>query len=134
MSMKYIVLVFGLGCFFLHLGSCGPSVLCKEREQFYFALINGIITDKKEDKIGGRVYQHFIVKNYNDSIYDVNWIWYEDYYDSVKIGDKITKNDSSLLCEITRKDSTIKKINFGRGCSYETNIIELDENMMNTKK
>jgi len=95
--MKHIILVFGLGCLFL-LGSC-THIWYSDWSAFYFTAMEGVISDKKEDMRSGRPMQHFIITASNDSIYELDWIGNEDYYDSVDIGNRMIKGKNTMLCK-----------------------------------
>ena len=115
--MKKILFFIG---FSSYLVSCGEFGICDERKVLFLNEINGWVIEKSNDKIiGGRPYEEFVVKTKDDSLFNMSWIAYKDYYKYTNVGDSVFKKDSSLIFNIFRNDSLITVIDFGFGCGYE---------------
>jgi hypothetical protein len=95
--------------FVLTLSSCKSNLWEKDIPIFPPA-IEGKVIQKYRKSESGRPLNHIVIKNKNDSIYDLSWIHYV-YYDSCLVNDSVYKGDSSMYFFFYRNNKPVYEMN-----------------------
>lgn len=98
--------------------SCESS-LCDIYKPIYDTEIKGKVVKLYSgmSKTHGRITAHIIIKNYNDSIVDIDFAQ-GGFYENSALDDSIYKSRNSLILEIYRLDTLYEKRDINCGCSY----------------
>ncbi|HWZ21966.1 MAG TPA: hypothetical protein VNW06_04895 [Cytophagaceae bacterium] len=98
--------------------SCESS-LCDSRREIFPPEVQGLIIKKCLKKNPGeREMSHVIIKNYTDSIYDIEWTAGYERYIPLNEGDSVYKPKRSLHLTVYRKgEMVIGDYNLDVGCS-----------------